>query len=169
MNEKIYMGIDPQPSEIDVHIRNSKGETLYWCQHYLEVKSSFSRAQDWQEYIWRQCNLLFETCLSKVKRIDVCGFEQQRGRINSMIEQSLLGCCMIKNIKRVILHPLTWKKLVGLKPQGSNAKNKKHVTMLLANELVKHNPHWKDLTRVHDLCDAWFISKATHIIDSKQV
>jgi hypothetical protein len=173
MKKFIVLGFDPQPGLLAYHVAEYKynnplsEKTLIWQREILMKKACFDNAQQWQEYIWKICTGLFDKIERELsmKSINLVAIEQQRGRVNSLIEQSLLGCCMIRNLPRVIFHPATWKNLTGIPSLGSNAENKKYVKQLFEKDLQKFKFTDK---RTHDLCDAKLISKAAYIFSIKK-
>lgn len=167
------IGIDPQPSLIAVHIYDIlRDRTIKWFVLMLQKKTRKNTAQEWQEYICKQSDVLLNYCIDTIisynggnclKHILVV-VEQQRGRVNSIIEQSILASCVKNDVARQILHPLTWKKKVGINCMGSNKENKKLVENLVSPILKKYcketGMNICSTCRIHDMCDAYLISKA---------
>lgn len=150
----IVFGIDPQPTLLSVNgTMNEK--IIYWKNHYLKKKNTFRNAHEWQEYIWTECYNVISS-LSRFKP-DLIVVEQQRGRVNSIIEQSIIGCCLSKNIKVTTVHPLTWKKNSLVKHGKGNAKNKFESLKKLESLNIEIPEEYKHLERKHDLADAYFI------------
>lgn len=164
---EIAVGIDPQPNNISVCVlkANLPSDTREpdpedWFMVVLMQRAVFPSAEDWQKYIWKQCT---EICKGLVKKYPKCHVyvEQQRGRINSMIEQSLLGACMTNNLEVTTVHPKRWKSDHNFE-KGTNANHKNQAEYKIKPSLEKYcRKYGKPLPiRVHDLCDAYLISES---------
>jgi hypothetical protein len=155
--DKIIVGIDPQPSLLAVHVREGF-RTHQWFVINFRKKSSFNPVQKWQEYIATNCvdmiNKLYKDFNDRKDKILVV-IEQQRGRVNALIEHSLLMACMQLNISRLVVHPNTWKKSVKLNSGPGNKTNKQTSVQLVEKETGKSLGEG----RVHDKADAYCISK----------
>lgn len=157
----LYVGIDPQPFVIAVYAENQSQQHLMWVNHYLKKKVTFDNVQGWQEYIIRECNNIIYNLKEKYPEyiLDVA-VEQQRGRIKSIIEQSLLASCVNMGIKCTLISPRSWKKIIDFKSEPGNDNNKKTAFELNKKFIQTYYPQYMKLKRVHDLCDARLISKA---------
>lgn len=96
------------------------------------------------------------------------GIEQQKGRVNTIIEQALLDTCLFLKIPVRILHPTTWKKQTQIPCMGSNKQNKEVCVQLTRKHMVEFFGESKvqemettDEKRTHDYCDAFRIREAT--------
>jgi uncharacterized iron-regulated protein len=160
----MILGIDPQRTLIATHLRGVDGKTADWRTFYLKKKSAFKGAQSWQTYIHEKCFEILED-YATYHHIRLVVIEQQRGRINSIIEQSLLVCCMALELEASIMHPLKWKSLSGVSCKGSNKKNKDHVEQMVSSALEEYfsQKGEKLPKRIHDLCDAYLLSEAGRI------
>jgi hypothetical protein len=166
----MILGIDPQPTVLGFHLRDAKGDTKDWKALFLKKKSSFKGAQAWQEYVYAICQDTIEN-YSVDHKISLVVIEQQRGRVNSIIEQSLLISCIAVGLPARTLHPVKWKKLVGLSLKGSNAKNKKESCDKIADQLKSHFMRTGEMlpNRIHDLCDAFYISLAGYHLSQEDM
>lgn len=179
----VFVGIDPQQKFISVNVSMADGTVLAWFNHILKRKQSsqFATAQSWQEYIFRECHSLLQTVVynhikSPHYHISRVGIEQQKGRVNTIIEQTLLCVCLILKIPATVLHPVTWKKRTGIQCMGSNQANKKECVEKTRHILVSYFGEAKvvemettDDKRIHDYCDAYRIGEALRIMhNSKQ-
>ena len=176
----MIVGIDPQPRLLAFHVRNSLNITLAWFKHYLQKKSRFNNAQEWQEYLYDQCIMVLKEKIPQVchtqqlPSLVVC--EQQKGRVNSIIEQSILAACRSLGIKLLILHPTSWKKATGVPCLKDYRKNKQVVEQMVGPKLqqwfkdnnINKDKEDEDKNRLHDLCDAEKISEAGLLITSKE-
>lgn len=166
-------------------------EIVEWNNLYLRKKERFKTAFDWQLYILNECHLFstklikkinthFEgvhywTPADKLRGYNVLfAVEQQRGRVNSIIEQSLLAAMSFEDHSKSFyfnnkslysLHPTTWKKAVKFQNQGTNKKNKDfsvtEISPCLTEYRSRVNISTKPGERIHDLCDAFLIAKGT--------
>lgn len=174
----VFVGIDPQQKFISVNVTLEDGTILAWFNHVLKRKQSsqFATAQSWQEYIFRECHNLLQTVVyNQIKpyqnvTISRVGIEQQKGRVNTIIEQTLLCVCLILKIPATVLHPVTWKKKTGIQCMGSNHANKKECVEKTRHILVGYFGEAKvvementDDKRIHDYCDAYRIGEALRI------
>lgn len=168
----VYVGIDPQPDNISVcAIETTNGDVLYWHKHKLKLKLTFNRAEDWQRYIVEESLIVLDKMFSKF-RLSLANnvyisIEQQRGRVNSIVEQTLFTLCVTKGYQTFTTGPMLWKKMTDTKSVGENKKNKqKSVDMVLhiyENYIdSKVGPKF----RAHDLCDAYLIAWALLISKS---
>lgn len=166
---RLYVGLDPQPALLACHAIDEKENIILWEPIYFAKKSSFKTVQDWQEYMVNTCHEFFnklQVSYSNNYEI-VVGIEQQRGRVNSMIEQTLLMLCMILKMKRVVLHPRTWKSAILFKSGKGNYANKEAAIRECNDIIEKKYPHFLEASRLHDLCDARLISRALYNIDKE--
>lgn len=188
--QSIFVGIDPQPTLISVNCTtehanndklNPKDYTIAWFNHYLKKKSAFSCAQGWQEHVFDESYKLLsgiiktqceEKCYPNRYVIKLVAIEQQKGRVNTILEQTLLCVCKQLHLPVMVLHPLTWKKAVGLETGGGNKKNKDLVVNMTHNTLTSFFGNYEvkgAKLRVHDLCDAYQIRRAGWLLTySKQ-
>lgn len=169
---KVYVGIDPQPTLLSVNCCLEDNTTIVaWFNHYLKKKATFVNAQGWQVHIYEECHKLLhqvipnacsEKCFPRACKIELVTIEQQKGRVNTILEQTLLCVCKALNLNVHIIHPLTWKKEVGISCTGTNKKNKDTVVEATKTDFELHfgvNTNNTQL-RIHDLCDAFQIRKA---------
>jgi hypothetical protein len=166
MNKPLIVGIDPQQDNISICVKYKDSELPIprgWTKVLLKQRSSFSIAETWQKYIIEQSNLI----ASELKnfKVDVVKIEQQRGRLNSIIEQSLLCSCLKEGLKVHTIHPRKWKMGLGFEPGSTNHFQKKHALKLVKPILDKYwsiynIPPLPEDERLHDLCDAYLISKS---------
>lgn len=156
----MYVGIDPQPTLIAVHARNTT-KTLYWKNLYLMKKVYFEGAQKWQEYIHQQSKELIIDLMNIAKKnnciIKLIIIEQQRGRVYSLIEQCLLDICIFYSLPRVIMHPVVWRRHVGLNNTHGNNKTNKINSVNIVKHQMKEEIPIED-KRIHDLCEAYLMS-----------
>ena len=181
----VFVGIDPQQKFLSVNVATEKGEVIAWWNHILKRKQSsqFGTAQDWQEYIYRECLFLLETEIFTMCRkggysnieIKEVGLEQQKGRVNTIIEQAILDVCIRLQLPRRILHPVTWKKQTEIPCTGSNKENKEACVQRTKHEMKaffgeeKLNQLGKtEEGRIHDYCDAFRIRQATQRIHNSK-
>ncbi len=164
---KVIVGIDPQPRLLAVHVRVKDGnlDTFNWFKHYLQKKSRFDNAQAWQEYIYQESYSVLKQVkmdvTAKLKRpMSLVVVEQQKGRVNSIVEQSLLVACKVLELPCLILHPTTWKKRSNIPCMGDNKKNKLAVEKVVLPYLFRYRNSEIKEDRDHDLCDAFKISEA---------
>jgi hypothetical protein len=182
----IYIGIDPQPTFLSINCTTDqntlvpdtdpKTYTVSWFNHYLKKKSAFGCAQAWQEHIFEECYKILHTviprqceekCYPNLYDIKLVSVEQQKGRVNTILEQTILCVCKQLALPALILHPLTWKKTVGLECGGGNKKNKELVVEMTHDTLVAFFGDYQaggTKLRVHDLCDAYQIRRAGYTL-----
>jgi hypothetical protein len=191
----IIVGIDPQQKLFGVHIRKGD-ETLGWFKIYMKKKCRYETAQAWQEYVWSECVTLLDrvarhipihamhvqytfphlSCGTRPTKPDLVVIEQQKGRVHSIIEQSLLVACLQRNWNAKIMHPMSWKRKIKMDFGEGNKKNKEkalHAVLPILEQWIALNPDSRisigtaltpaDESRMHDLCDAFLISKAGQI------
>ena len=168
----LILGIDPQETLLGIHLCKNDGEPLEWFRLWFKKKTTFKHVQEWQEHIWKESYNTLKGLLTKYDRYPInswlAGIEQQRGRVNSIVENTLLGLCMFLGMNRIILHPKTWKKKVGLISNSkSNYDHKKASEEMVKPLLISFCPNLftqsnttKEEKRIHDLCDARLISIA---------
>jgi hypothetical protein len=151
---------------------NPKTYTIAWFNHYLKKKATFANAQGWQEHVYDECyNILGsvipkqcqEKCHPNPFTIVLVSVEQQKGRVNSILEQTLLCCCKQLKLPIYTVHPVTWKKAVNLQCAGSNKKNKSLVVEFTKPAMEEYFGVQEETARIHDLCDAFQIRKAGYI------
>jgi hypothetical protein len=167
---KYFIGIDPQPSNISVCVLDEEANVLKWLAICLFKRTTFLTATDWQKYIIEQCqNIVYEDLkeyITEATNVSI-GVEQQRGRINSIIEQTLLTIFFEKFKGSTIfsIHPKKWKRIISFNPVGNNTNrnHKQHSVNMVHTILLnycKENDIVTPTGRIHDLCDAYLISKA---------
>lgn len=176
--ERIVLGIDPQPKFLSVHLRKESGEILDWFNHHLQKHSRFNNAQSWQEHVYDEVIIMLQRIAltiqtkTKEKRFpDLISCEQQKGRVNSLIEQTILCVCKHLKIKCIIIHPVSWKKATGIPCLKNHYKNKQAVEEVVKPEYMAYmKDRNMDITetRLHDLFDAKKICEAGVIITSKK-
>lgn len=168
-SSRVIVGIDPQPRLLAVHVRckdqNGHLNTFDWFKHYLQKKSRFDNAQAWQEYIYQESykvlNEVKMNVSAKLKKVPtLVVVEQQKGRVNSIVEQSLLVACKVLLLPCLILHPTTWKKRSNVPCMHDHRKNKLAVEELVLPYLFEYRKSNVKEDRDHDLCDAFKISEA---------
>ena len=167
----IIVGIDPQPRVLAVHIRENN-KTLHWFEHVLIKKSKTERVQDWQEHVYNNCEILWNK-INKLTsaKIDLVCIEQQKGRVNIILEQTLFIIFLQKKINVYIVHPTVWKKKTNVLCTKNHRKNKLEVVKIVGPKLEQYatdNNITFQKTSIHDLCDAEKISEAGwHYLISK--
>jgi hypothetical protein len=166
-----YVGIDPQQSLLAINVNTDEEEDAFWFQHIFKKKNSsgFKTAEMWELYIAAEIETVITELDNKIRAHEsfseasssiFCGVEQQRGRVNSLIEGILVSCGQRKGWIMSIPHPLTWKKSVGLKCLPGNKNNKNESTSMIGPDLMDYlkKNDLKKPARIHDLCDAKCIS-----------
>ena len=157
----VFVGIDPQPTLLGVCVLVYGDDLpLEWFIRPLTKKSYFKSSQSWQRYVLTTTDEVLHK-ISLNYNILALGTEQQQGRVNSIMENTILVSCFYRNIQCFIYHPKTWRKINGIKYAGSHYQNKKHVERLLAQLLQKYFAKAPD--RVHDICDAYFLASAARM------
>lgn len=185
----VYIGIDPQQKFFSINIATHDGQTIAWFNHILKRKQSsqFATAQAWQEYICRECILVLEKTVHEKARlggfqhitITKVGIEQQKGRVNTILEQALLDVCIFLKLPVQILHPTTWKNKTKIPCMGSNEKNKEVCVQLTRKYMVDFFGEKKVAEmeadakkdkdkRIHDYCDCYRIREATQIMHNSK-
>lgn len=182
----VFVGIDPQQKFLSVNVATEKGQVIAWWNHVLKRKQSsqFATAQEWQEYIYQECIQVLSVKISQKCResgypnieIIQVGFEQQKGRVNTIIEQAILDACVALQIPRKILHPVTWKKQTDIPCMGSNKENKEACVQKTKQEMeaffgaekLSHIEKTEE-GRIHDYCDAFRIRQATQRIHNSKL
>ena len=162
---EVYIGIDPQPDNISVCVltfdSEYKSHVLMWKKKILQRKDSFSKAALWQAYIVDESYSLFwdiDTLRKSGYGINVC-VEQQRGRVNSLMEQTLFTIGRMFKFNMSLINASQCKKLVNMGQAGNNYRNKLLVTNEISHILYKHDDKYKNKShRIHDLCDAYLIA-----------
>lgn len=166
-----YLGIDPQISLLAIHCSNDYLDDVFWFQQILKkkVSSGFKNAEDWELYLANEINQFVDNVDNSIKSredhtegsIIYGGVEQQRGRVNSIIEAMLVAAGVRVGWRMCVPHPTTWKKSIGLKCAPGNKNNKNASVELVYDDLSKfyHATNQKLPARVHDLCDAKCISE----------
>ncbi len=171
-----YVGIDPQPTLLAVHVSSEEEDSLFWYQRILKkkVSSLFKTAEEWELYVSGETNQFVDkldgemrghrSWMHGVSKI-YCGVEQQRGRVDSILEAMLVSAGTAHGWIMSVPHPLTWKKSVGLTSQPGNKQNKRSSEALVADELKVffQERNIKLPARIHDLCDAKLISEHVYM------
>lgn len=182
----IFVGIDPQPDNISFHVWYTKEKpktilshmdltTIDWCKVDLKKRTIFPRVIEWQKYIIQQCGDISNRISDLAVGVNImeremnpkiyCAIEQQRGRVASIIEQSLIHAFKLNRycVDVTTFHPVSWKKATGCACMGANKKNKKAALDLITPELlaycIKLNVSYPS-GRIHDFCDARIINEA---------
>lgn len=175
----VVVGIDPQTKLFAVHIRQGQ-ETVAWFRVFLKKKSRFDNAQAWQQYIWQESINLLDMVQQRLVHYlqskdppALVVIEQQKGRLQSIIEQCLLVACMVRKWPAKIMHSMTWKKRTGIKCKKSNRLNKEESEKMVLPILIDWSKKQPDRSitfglpetrtdegRLHDLCEAFLLSKA---------
>ncbi len=168
-HSRVIVGIDPQPRLLAVHVRckdcNGNLDTFDWFKLYLQKKCRFENAQAWQEYIYQESHKMLSevkmNVMAKLKKpLTLVVVEQQKGRVNSIVEQSLLVACKVLALPCLILHPTTWKKRTNVPCMQDHRKNKLAVEQLVLPTLFEYRKSNVKEDRDHDLCDAFKLSEA---------
>jgi hypothetical protein len=161
-NKTLIVGIDPQQDNISICVQSPQLELpISWSKILLKQRSSFSIAETWQKYIFEQSTLIAEE-LGRLK-VKIVIIEQQRGRLNSIIEQTLLCCCLKVGLDVHTIHPRKWKMGLNFESGTTNHFQKKQSLELVKPLLEKFciaNNIPIPTGRLHDLCDAYLISKS---------
>lgn len=173
-----YVGIDPQQSLLAIHVNSDEEEDVFWYQHVFKKKasSSFKTAESWELYIGKEIEGVVEQLDANIRKLPgfspasriYSGVEQQRGRVNSIIEAMLISCGQSKGWHMCIPHPLTWKKSVGMKCIPGNKSNKNESVNMVGPDLMAYlkKNNLKNPGRIHDLCDAKCISAHVFKVNS---
>lgn len=158
----LYVGIDPQEKLMGIHAIDGNDNIFIWEAFWFRKKTTYKQVQGWQEYIWTSVYNYLGEIKEKYKNTHqiYVGIEQQRGRVASMIEQSLLCACMCHGLPRILMHPNTWKKTIDFCSEKGNAANKKRSIELCLPLIKLSYPHFLQMERMHDICDARLISRA---------
>jgi len=163
---EVVVGIDPQPNNISycaTAIDQRATLPVVWVMVCLKQRSAFNTAQEWQRYIIDQVHGIFKDLQNnrQIKIKCVC-IEQQKGRVNSIIEQTLFCISLGYNFNTIIVHPRKWKSFHNFQ-KGTNYNHKQQAEDKVKQILVEYCTcnHIKTPTgRLHDLCDAFLISKS---------
>lgn len=173
-----YMvGIDPQPTLFGVQCRNMNGERIAWFNVYLKKKQRFENSQQWEEYVYDETKKLITVTIPKLctkpGMVEVnprfVTVEQQKGRVCSIMECTVLCVCKELGIDLWVANPMCWKRKTGVQCTKSHHKNKKVVEEMVTPELEKfvaekyskeEKDNFKKEKRKHDLCDADKITEA---------
>ncbi len=162
-----HVGIDPQPSLIAVYAETPNSEVLAWFQMRLQRKDSYKSSEDWGIYVANQCKVIlreFRTVIythyqaqpTGKSPVIVVTIEQQRGRVNSLIEGYLVGVAVDLNMSLFVPHPNKWKSKVKLDCEPGNKSNKDAALTRYGKEYIKYCKLNGRNTekRIHDVCDA---------------
>jgi hypothetical protein len=178
------VGIDPQRNLFAFYVGKRVPVTLAdgttkctlldieWYEHYLLRKDSYKVAENWEIYLIKEC----VECLKKVEsfiNMDASGkayhvklgVEQQRGRVNSILESSLATAAAALGWEITIPHPKKWKAAIHFKAEEpGNNSNKRKAEELEGSDLSEfHTKKKRKLPKVvHHLCDARLIGKYVH-------
>jgi hypothetical protein len=159
------IGLDPQPSLLAISVLNPSGVLIQCFAYWFKKKTSFKTAGDWEVYICGECNLVARSVVKNLKRDGaekiVIAVEQQRSRINSIVESSVTTAFLALDCHLVVPHPQTWKKSIHMATTGNNADNKK-MSEDVYGEIVRnfYKQNKMELPkRIHDLCDSLGIAK----------
>jgi hypothetical protein len=166
MSNSFFVGVDPQQNNVSVCVLNDVGEPVYWQQVVMQLRKTFPSASDWQEMVIRVVASLLRdvSFLGDDTKVYV---EQQRGRLNSIVEQTVL--CTFKRLydECKTVHPRKWRKSHGFFKRGvSNADNKKASKANVRDVLKAYgnkcggNVMEANSERIHDLCDAYLIARS---------
>jgi hypothetical protein len=173
------VGIDPQPTLFGVQCRNLKtGERIAWFNVYLKKKQRFENSQQWEEYVYEETKKLISVTIPKICKVQpnfeetlprFVTVEQQKGRVCSIMECTVLCVCKELQIDLWVANPMCWKRKTGVQCTKSHHKNKKVVEEMVTPELEKfvaekytkeEKDSFKKEKRKHDLCDADKITEA---------
>jgi len=163
MNPTWTLGIDPQPSAIaGCCVGDRNGRVVYLHMVRLAHKAQMS-AQRWQEYVITEFEKFFDNVMaaaaSSGATLAKVAVEQQRGRVNSMMEVSCVAICMQKRLWRLVVSPKTWKSWTDVPCTGDHNENKKESTRIALPFLISYDPGVeKRHSPVHHLCDAYHIA-----------
>lgn len=157
------LGIDPQDSLLSLCVLDDNVKILYWDNNTLQRQIKFKNAQSYQEYLLKECMAVVND-LHKKYKLDLVVIEQQRGRVRSILEHSLLSVCMQLCIARVIFHPATWKKRVGFSKEKKGHKFNKEESIRMGLPFLNAYQGGilkkKFPKRLHDLTDSYHLAKA---------
>ena len=157
------LGIDPQDSLLSLCVLEDGEKIVDWDNYPLQRQIKFRNAQSFQEYLLKECMRILKEKRDEHK-FDLVVIEQQRGRVRSILEHSLLSVCMQLGMKRTIFHPSTWKKLVGFSKEGKGPKwNKEESIRMGITHLNSYRGgvlKTKYSKRLHDLTDSYLLAKA---------
>jgi len=173
-SKEVYIvGIDPQPTLFAVQCKTLDGIILAWFNIHLKKKARFDSAQLWQEYIYQESHALITktipthcyAMLGGYQKPDLVTIEQQKGRVCSIIETSLLNVCLQENIPAWIANAMCWKRKTNTPCTKYHYQNKKVVEKIvepILNEYFtpEELEEIKKSKRKHDLCDANQITDA---------
>jgi hypothetical protein len=169
----IVVGIDPQPDNISTCCLDYKNQKiLMWWKYKLIMKETFNKAEEWQDYIVKSVQIICDTIQklqftnkqNKHYQSVIVTIEQQRGRVNSIIEQTIFTMCRTLNYETHSFNPMKWKKIIQIECRRNNKLNKDYITKLITPIYEDYEGHKIPAKfRVHDLCDAFAISWATII------
>lgn len=163
----LIVGIDPQPTCLGFCVRGLNMKPNYNCA-YLKKKQSFTKSSLWQEYLYEFCSNFIDELVETHRRhgvITTVVVEQQRGRVNSLIEATLYALFKIKlhGAKVLLVHPATWHSKVdlGSKPGGSHYANKKLSVLAFEKALgtIEVTSKPCNLYRLADMADAYWLSE----------
>jgi len=150
-------GIDPQPTVIA--FCTIKDQDIFECKEIrLKKKSAFKNAQDWQIYLYKAVKEVFEFIDDKSPIF----IEQQRGRINSILEQTILIESLSRKRATRVLHPLTWKRLTNTKCMKDHTLNKREAERKVLHRLreFERKKGLSESKVPHNMCDAILIAEA---------
>lgn len=161
----LIVGIDPQPTCIGYCVRGENFKPNYNCA-YMKKKQSFKKSNLWQAYVFSFSSNFIDELIEGHQRygvIETVVVEQQRGRINSLIEATIYTLCKMKlpNAKILLVHPTTWHSKVNLggTKGGSHYANKKLSVTAFQKVVEKTETTSKEtnIYRLADMADAYWL------------
>ena len=165
------LGVDPQPTCLGICVKEyGKDEPIVWRVEYFKRKSLFKKSEDWQKYLHKKCKIILiqiiEHELGGSKDL-VLVIEQQRGRVNSLVENTLccIGCDMVGMDGVRLVHPNTWRKTLPVDHEkgecGHYSNKKSTIRLTKQNDLLRPIVESRKLStlRLADMCDAYWICK----------
>jgi hypothetical protein len=176
-----YIGIDPQPSLLAICCMDPKQEIMEWFDIRLHRKDTYKSAEDWGIYVAHQAKVVladlkeliftyhkqkFVTRNKMLRPTILLCIEQQRGRVNSLIEGYLVGVGVDLDMNILVPHPNKWKSKVGLVSEPGNKANKTASLKMYVDQYVKYcdSIGKRPGKRLHDLCDAKCLAIYAHML-----
>lgn len=163
------IGIDPQPTCLGICVKSNRDDIpVKWFVDYFKRKSLFKKSSEWQKYLYLKCTDVINRLVYELTSKDFnLVIEQQRGRVNSIIENTLccVGCRIIGCDNVYIVHPNTWKKVLVYDKDhianGHYSNKKSSIRLVQKNDDLKAIIETRKLNvlRLADMCDAYWICK----------
>jgi hypothetical protein len=175
-NKYCCIGIDPQQTLLGVTVLNSGGSMTQCFTYWFKKKTSFKTSGDWEVYICTECIGIAAAIKTKLgDEMEGNGvyvaIEQQRSRVNSIIEAALTTAFLAEGCKVMVPHPRAWKAGINMKQGGSNKENKRHSEEKYGEKLRSFYKNNKVSLpdRIHDLCDSMGIAEYLYLRISDNV